>query len=92
MKEIKLTGREKAVIKAIDPTMGSIGSDILERTKLEEDELLDLLNGLTDVGYVEAYTAAGSPIQVHVTPDRFAGTRYEVNPSYALQLREALRR
>ncbi len=93
MKPIKLTGREAAAIKAIDYTTGSTGAEIHARTHMEETELVDLLNGLAEVGYVEAY-ASGSdlPLTTHVSAEAFATARFEINPSYALQLKESMRR
>lgn len=93
MKQIKLTGREMAAIKAIDYATGSTGAEIAERTHIEETELLDLLNGLSEVGFLEAY-AIGSelPLTKQVPPEAFASARFEINPSYALQLKEAMRR
>lgn len=93
MKEIKLSGREKAAIKAIDDSTGSTGAEILERTKIDESDLLAMLNGLADVGYVEAYPQDSEiPFPAAVPANRFLETRFEVNPSYALQLREAMKR
>jgi hypothetical protein len=93
MKEIKLTGREMAAIKAIDYATGSTGLEICEHTRMDESELIDMLNGLSDVGYVEAYAAGNDlPLTKSVPLEAFATTRFEINPSYALQLKEAMRR
>ena len=93
MKEIKLTGREKAAIKAIDFSTGSTGAEIFEYTKIEESELVQMLNGLADVGYIEAYAPDNDlPYNGAVPEDQFSAARFEVNPSYALQLKEAMRR
>ncbi len=87
MKQIKLSGREQAVIRAIDYTAGSTGDEICERTQIDGIDLADILNGLYDVGYVECFP----PIEP-VTYLNYAATRFEVNPAYALQLRETLKR
>lgn len=87
MKQIKLSGREQAVLRAIDYATGSTGEEIRERTQLDGADVADLLNALCDVGYVETFP----PIEP-VTFLNYAPTRFEVNPSYALQLKEALRR
>ena len=93
MKEIKLSGRERAVIKAIDESTGSTGAEIVERTKLDASDLLAMLNGLADVGYVEAFAPNSElPFPAAVPEEQFLGTRFEVNPSYAMQLREAMKR
>jgi len=87
MKQIKLSGREQAVIRAIDYTTGSTGDEICERTHIDPIDVVDILNGLYQVGYVECFP----PVEP-VTSLNYAATRFEVNPAYSLQLREALRR
>jgi hypothetical protein len=87
MKEIKLTGREAAVLRAIDYTSGTTGAGIAERTQIEGEDVADILNAMCDIGYVESVP----PIPV-IDASNYAATLFEVNPSYALQLREALRR
>ena len=87
MKHIKLSGREQAVLRAIDYASGSTGEEIHGITHIDTDELADILNGLCDAGYVEVF-----PYAEHVTPLTCPASRFEVNPSYALELKEALRR
>jgi hypothetical protein len=87
MKQIKLSGRELAVLRAIDYAIGSTGTEILERTAIEGTDLADILNALCEVGYVEAFP----PVEP-VTYLNYAESRFEINPSYALQLKESMRR
>jgi len=87
MKQIKLSGREQAVLRAIDYTTGSTGAEICERTQIDGGDLADVLNGLCDVGYVETFP----PVEP-VTFLNYVCTRFEINPSYALQLKEVMRR
>jgi hypothetical protein len=87
MKQIKLSGREMAVLRSIDYASGSTGTEIQERTQMESSDIVDILNGLYDVGYVETFPAV-EPI----TGLNFAETRFEINPSYALQLKQAMKR
>jgi hypothetical protein len=87
MKQIKLSGREQAVLRAIDYAVGSTGAELFERTQIADEDLADVINGLCDVGYVEAF-----PPVDPVTALNYAATRFEINPSYALLLKEALRR
>ena len=87
MKHIKLSGREQAILRAIDYTSGSTGDEIREITHIEGDDVADILNGLCDAGYVEVF-----PYAEKVTFLSYAASRFEVNPSYALELKEALRR
>jgi hypothetical protein len=85
MKQIKLSGRERAVLRAIDFSAGTLGEDLLDRTRLEPGDLVDVLNGLITVGYAEI-----EPYAEHTSLETFRGATFDVNPSYALQLREAL--
>jgi len=87
MKQIKLSGRELAVLRAIDYASGSMGTEIRDKTFIDGQDVADILNGLCDVGYVEV-----TPLLEPVTVQNYADARFEVNPSYALQLKEAMRR
>ena len=87
MKQIKLSGREMAVLRAIDYTSGSTGKEIFEKTQIDPSDIADVLNGLFDVGYVEAYP----PVEP-ITYLNFEATRFEINPAYAQQLKIAMRR
>ena len=87
MKQIKLSGREQAILRAIDYASGSTGEEIRETTHIEGEDVVDLLNGLCDAGYVEVFPHAES-----VTFLSYAASRFEINPSYALELKIALRR
>lgn len=87
MKRIKLSGREATVVKAIDFSLGTPGAEVLERTNLVREDLVDTVNGLMDVGYVECM-----PTRDHIDDSCLDDTLLEVNPSYALALREALKK
>ena len=87
MKEIKLSGRERTVLRAIDFSTGSSGGEILDHTRLEPEDLVDVLNALLSAGYAEAV-----PYAETTALETFRGSMFEVNPSYALDLREAMAR
>ena len=87
MKQIKLSGREMAVLRAIDYATGSTGTELQERTQMDPSDIADVLNGLFEVGYVEAYP----PIEP-ITYLNYAATRFEINPSYFQELKIAMRR
>jgi len=87
MNKIKLTGREMAVLRAIDYANGNTGTEIVERTHVEADELVDILNGLCAAGYLETV-----PMVEQVDLADFAARHFELNPSYAQELKEAMRR
>lgn len=93
MKEPKLSGREMAVLKAIDYTTGSFGAELASHTQIEQQDLLDILSGLMDVGYVEAYPGENGVTQLDaVSLPALDETRFEINPSYALQIKQAMKR
>ena len=87
MKEIKLSGRERTVLRYIDWATGTLGSELLETTRLEAEDLVAVLNGLLEVGYIETEPYADQTDEATV-----AQTTFEVNPSYALELRAAMAR
>lgn len=87
MKQIKLSGREQAVLRAIGYTDSQSGEEIREITHIDGEELADILNGLCDAGYAEVF-----PYAERVTYLSYAASRFEVNPSYVQELKIALRR
>ncbi len=87
MKQIKLTGRERSVLRYIDWNLGTKGGELLDCTRLEADDLVDVLNGLMEVGYVEM-----APYAAHTDVATFREKTFEVNPGYSLDLRAAMMR
>jgi hypothetical protein len=93
MKDPKLSGREMAVLKAIDFASGTFGNELASHTQLEGQDLLDILSGLMDVGYVEAYAGQNQTTQLNEVAIRdLDTTRFEINPSYALQIKQVMKR
>lgn len=87
MKQIKLTGRERSVLRYVDWATGSSGEELLENTKLEPEDLVDVINALMDVGFMEMV-----PYAEHTDVETFRQKKFEVNPSYALELKSAMHR
>ena len=87
MKEIKLTGRERTVLRHIDFATGTPGEELLERTRLDPDDLVSTVNGLMEVGYAQMEPYADATDEA-----TFRDKLFEVNPSYALELRAAMAR
>jgi len=87
IRKIKLSGREAAVVRSIDFTANTPGMEIKERTHMDIEDLVDVVNGLMDAGFVETH-----PPSDHVVPEAFEMTLFEVNPAYAHDLRAATRR
>ena len=46
MKQIRLTGRERAVLRGLDNASGSTGEELLEFSRLAPDDLLAVLNSM----------------------------------------------
>ena len=84
---IKLTGRESGVLRAIGFGLGIRGGELCERLQMAPEDLVDVLNTLLDAGFVET----GS-MRENVALDDYATEEFEVNPSYAGDLKEAMRR
>jgi len=87
MRKIKLSGREAAVVRSIDYTANTPGHEIRDRTHMETEDLVDVVNGLLDAGFVETH-----PPSERVEMEAFDNTLFEVNPAYAQELRVATRR
>lgn len=87
MKAIKLSGREAGVLRSIGFGLGVTGSELHERLQMAEDDLVDVLNTLLDAGYVESAT-----MRERVALADYAADTFEINPSYAGDLKSAMRR
>lgn len=87
MRNIKLTGREASVVRAIGFTEGALGSEIHEHTRMEAEDVTDALNSLISAGFVES-----TPFSDAVPVSEFPATVFEVNPAYVHELKQALQR
>ncbi len=85
MRLIKLTGREATVVRAIGFTEGMLGSDIQDFTRMEAQDITDVLNGLISAGFVESL-----PYREHVDLADMPATAFETNPAYVHELKRAL--
>ncbi len=86
MSELKLSGGEISVLKAIGLTGASINGEILQSRLhgFEDAELLDTIQGLMAVGYI-----VGSKDNVRLVPEMLK-TNFKVNSSYIKTLQEAM--
>lgn len=87
MRRIKLSGRERAVLKAIGFADGALGAEVQQHTQMPPDDLLDVLNALLAAGYTES-----KPYQEQVALAEMPATNFEVNPGYVHELRESMAR
>ena len=85
MKQIRLSGREGTVIRSLGFGLGMNGTELQEHTRLSPEDLVDVLNGLMVVGYVEC-----TPFAEETNVGALSGTEYEVNSAYTHELKSAL--
>ncbi len=85
MKQIRLSGREASVVRALGFGLAVPGPELLEHTRLCEEDLADVLNALMEVGYVES-----TPFAEKTTVAALATTEFEVNSAYVHELKAAL--
>ncbi len=83
----KLNGRESGMLKAIGFGLGVSGEELLERTQMAPEDLCDVLNTLLDIGYVET-----ASMKERVTEEELKTENFEINPSYASDLKVAMKR
>jgi hypothetical protein len=86
-KEIKLSGGEITMLKTIGLGGGTLSGRLLigRANEMEEAEFLDTLYGLLTMGYV-----LSSKVNVQYMED-VERASFRVNPSYAKDLKEAIR-
>ena len=85
MKQIKLTGRERSVLRVLDFSMGNTGEELLVSSRLDPEDLVDVLNGLMAPGFLEV-----TPFVEETTVEAFRDSRFDINPSYAQELRAVM--
>jgi hypothetical protein len=85
MRMIKLTGREASVVRAIGFNESMLGAEIQDFTRMESQDVTDVLNGLIAAGFVESI-----PYCEEVDLAAMPGTAFETNPAYAHDLKRAL--
>jgi hypothetical protein len=87
MRCIKLTGREATVVRAIGFTESMLGGEIQDSTRMEMEDVTDILNGLMSAGFIESI-----PYYEEVQLAEMLVTAFELNPSYVHELKEAIQR
>jgi hypothetical protein len=87
MRCIKLTGREATVVRAIGFTESMLGGEIQDSTRMEMEDVTDILNGLMSAGFIESI-----PYYEEVQLAEMPVTAFELNPSYVHELKEAIQR
>ena len=87
MRRIKLSGRERSVLKALGFAEAVFGSQLQEHTQMQPDDMTDTLNALLAAGYVES-----KPYREQITAAEMSAIEFEVNPGYVHELRTAMLR
>src|SRR6266702_2599233 len=87
MRQIKLTGREASVVRAIGFAESMLGAEIQDHVRMEVEDVTDTLNSLMAAGFVESV-----PYYDQVQLAEMPVTAFEVNPGYVHELRQALSR
>jgi hypothetical protein len=87
MRCIKLTGREATVVRAIGFTESMLGGEIQDFTRMELEDVADILNGLMSAGFVESI-----PYYEEVQLAEMPVTAFELNPAYVHDLKQAIQR
>ena len=87
MRDIKLSGREAAVVRAIGFAESMLGAEILDSTRMEPEDVGDTLNGLIAAGFIETI-----PYAEQIDLAEMPSTAFEVNPAYVHELRVAIAR
>jgi hypothetical protein len=87
MRQIKLSGREATVVRAIGFTEAMMGAEIQDGTHMEVEDVTDTLNSLMSAGFVESV-----PYYDEVQIAEMPVTAFELNPAYTHELRQALYR
>ena len=87
MRNIKLSGREATVVRAIGFTEAMMGAELQDTTHMDVEDVTDTLNSLMSAGFVESV-----PYYEEVQLAEMPVTAFELNPAYANELRQALYR
>jgi len=87
MRQIKLTGREATIVRAIGFTESMLGTEIQDHARMESDDLTDTLNSLLAAGFVQCI-----PYAEQIELAEMPVTAFEVNPAYAHEIRLAIAR
>ena len=87
MRNVKLTGREASILRAIGFTEAALGAEIQDHTHMEFEDITDVINGLLAAGFIECI-----PYSEQIQFAEMPVTTFEVNPAYSHELKRALTR
>src|SRR5256885_15786827 len=87
MRDIKLSGREAAVVRAIGFAESMLGAEILDSTRMEPEDVGDTLNGLIAAGFV-----GKNPHPAQIDLAGMTPTAFEGKPAYVPAMRDRIAR
>jgi len=87
MRQVKLTGREASVVRAIGFTESMLGAEIQDYVRMESEDVADTLNSLMAAGFVESI-----PYAEQVELAEMPVTAFELTPAYSHELKRAINR
>jgi hypothetical protein len=87
MRNVKLSGREASIVRAIGFTESALGAEIQDTTHMEPEDVTDTINSLLAAGFIESV-----PYSDEVEMAEMPVTAFEINPAYVHELRQALAR
>jgi hypothetical protein len=87
MREIKLSGREATIVRAIGFTESMLGTEIQDHARMESEDLTDTLNSLLAAGFVQSI-----PYAEQIELAEMPVTAFEINPAYVHEIRLAIAR
>lgn len=87
MRNIKLSGREATVVRAIGFAEPMMGAELQDQTHMDGDDVTDTLNSLMSAGFVESV-----PYYEEIQLAEMPVTAFELNPAYVHELKQALYR
>ncbi len=85
MRRIKLSGREISMIRIIGFGIGASGQELLETTSYDETELVEMLNGMMNAGFVVT-----APYLLEINEEQLRTTQFEINSAYTHELRKSM--
>jgi len=87
MRQIKLTGKEATIVRAIGFMNSMLGAEIQDNVRMESEDVTDALNSLMAAGFVESI-----PYTEQVQLAEMPVTAFELNPAYSHELKRAILR
>ena len=85
MRQIKLTGREATIVRAIGFNESMMGAEIQDHARMESEDVTDTLNSLISAGFVQSI-----PYVEQIELADMPVTAFEINPAYAQEMRHAM--